>query len=314
MDARVGQGVSAPRWLGTTARRSRLTSVLMVLPAVVVLLGITVFPLVYTLRLTVLSWELTTGFPPQLVGLQNFSRVLFQDPRFWNAMMNTGILVGIGVGFQTVIGTGLALELNQIGRSRPFLLSLLLIPVMIAPVIAGFQFRMIYNDQFGPLNYLLDLITGGHFRGYAWLADPHVALGAVMFTDVWQWTPFMTLVVLAGLPAIPGELLEAAEVDGAPGPQRLWRIVLPLLLPVIVVGILVRVMDTFKLFDIVYQLTGGGPGSVTETIAYYTYLQGFKFFSLGYTSAMAFIQLIVITIVAQIFLRYQKRVRAGMAA
>ncbi len=314
MDTRVGQDVLAPRWLGTTARRSRLTPLLMVLPAVAVLLAITVFPLVYTLRLTVLSWELTTGFPPQFVGLQNFARVLFQDPRFWNALMNTGILVGIGVGFQTVIGTGLALELNQLGRSRPFFLSLLLIPVMIAPVIAGFQFRMIYNDQFGPLNYLLDLMTGGRFRGYAWLADPHVALGAVMFTDVWQWTPFMTLVVLAGLQSMPGELLEAAEVDGASGPQRLWRITLPLLLPVIVVGILVRVMDTFKLFDIVYQLTGGGPGSVTETIAYYTYLQGFKFFSLGYTSAMAFIQLIVITIVAQIFLRYQKRVRAGMAA
>ena len=314
MDTRVGQDVPAPRWLGTTARRSRLTPILMVLPAVAVLLAITVFPLVYTLRLTVLSWELTTGFPPRFVGLQNFARVLFQDPRFWNALMNTGILVGIGVGLQTVIGTGLALELNQLGRSRPVLLSLLLIPVMIAPVIAGFQFRMIYNDQFGPLNYLLDLMTGGRFRGYAWLADPHVALGAVMFTDVWQWTPFMTLVVLAGLQSIPGELLEAAEVDGATGPQRLWRITLPLLLPVIVVGILVRVMDTFKLFDIVYQLTGGGPGSVTETIAYYTYLQGFKFFSLGYTSAMAFIQLLVITVVAQIFLRYQKRVRTGMAA
>ncbi len=314
MDTRVGRDVLAPRWLGTTARRSRLTPILMVLPAVAVLLAITVFPLVYTLRLTVLSWELTTGFPPQFVGLQNFVRVLFQDPRFWNALMNTGVLVGAGVGLQTVIGTGLALELNQLGRSRPFFLSLLLIPVMIAPVIAGFQFRMIYNDQFGPLNYLLDLMTGGRFRGYAWLADPHVALGAVMFTDVWQWTPFMTLVVLAGLHSIPGELLEAAEVDGASGPQRLWRITLPLLLPVIVVGILVRIMDTFKLFDIVYQLTGGGPGSVTETIAYYTYLQGFKFFSLGYTSAMAFIQLIVITIVAQIFLRYQKRMRAGMAA
>jgi len=181
-------------------------------------------------------------------------------------------------------------------------------------VIAGFQFRMIYNDQFGPLNYLLDTLTHGTVRGAAWLADPRIALWAVMATDVWQWTPFMTLVVLAGLQAIPGELLEAAEVDGATGPQTFWRVTLPLLLPVIVIGMLVRFMDTFKLFDIVYQLTGGGPGSVTETIAYYTYLQGFKFFSLGYTSAMAFVQLAVITVVAQIFLRYQRRMRAGMIA
>jgi len=135
-----------------------------------------------------------------------------------------------------------------------------------------------------------------------------------MATDVWQWTPFMTLITLAGLQSMSGELLEAAEVDGATGPQILWRVTLPLLLPVIIIGILVRFMDTFKLFDIVYQLTGGGPGSVTETIAYYTYLQGFKFFSLGYTAAMSVIQLIVITIVAQVFLRYQKRTRGGATA
>ncbi len=313
METRVGRDVLAPQPPGRVAREVRLTPVLMVLPAVVVLLAITVFPLVSTLRLTVMSWELTTGFPSQFVGLQNFGRAFFQDPRFWNAMMNTGILVVVSVGLQTLIGMGLALELHQLGRLRTFVLSLLLIPVMIAPVIAGFQFRMIYNDQFGPLNYFLDQFTGGRFHGYAWLADPRVALGAVMFTDVWQWTPFMTLVVLAGLQAIPAELLEAAEVDGATGPQTLWRVMFPLLVPMIVIGVLVRFMDTFKLFDIVYQLTAGGPGNVTETIAYYTYLEGFKFFSLGYTSTLAFIQLAVITVVAQVFLRYQKRVRAGMA-
>ncbi len=314
METRVGREGPAPQPAGRTARRFHLTPVLMVLPAVGVLLAITVFPLVYTLRLTVMSWELTTSFPAQFVGFQNFVRVLSQDPRFWNAMMNTGVLVVVGVGLQTLIGTGLALEVHRLGRLRTPVLSLLMIPVMIAPVIAGFQFRMIYNDQFGPLNFLLDHVTGGRFHGYAWLADPHVALGAVMFTDVWQWTPFMTLVVLAGLQAIPAELLEGAEVDGATGPQTLWHVTLPLLLPVIVIGILVRVMDTFKLFDIVYQLTAGGPGNVTETIAYYTYLQGFKFFSLGYTAALAFIQLAVITLIAQVFLRYLKRGRAGMAA
>ena len=292
--------------------RVRLTPIAMLLPAVAVLVAITAFPLLYELRLTVVSWELTTGFPPQFIGLQNFARVFFQDPRFWNAIANTGILVGVGVGLQAVLGTALALELHRLGRTRTIVLSLMLIPVMIAPVIAGFQFRMIYNDQFGPLNYLLDVLTRGAMRGAAWLADPRIALWAVMATDVWQWTPFMTLVVLAGLQAIPAELSEAAEVDGAAGSQMFWRVTLPLLLPVIVIGLLVRVMDTFKLFDIVYQLTGGGPGNVTETIAYYTYLQGFKFFSLGYTSAMAFVQLALITIVAQIFLRYQRHVRAGM--
>jgi multiple sugar transport system permease protein len=310
VQTRVAPGVPPARRING-GRGARLTPVAMVLPAVALLLAITVFPLLYELRLTLVSWELTTGFPPQFVGLQNFVRVFFQDPRFWNAVANTGLLVGVGVGLQTALGIVLALELQTLGRARTTMLSFLLIPVMIAPVIAGFQFRMIYNEQFGPLNYLLDLLTHGALRGAAWLADPRIALWAVMATDVWQWTPFMTLVVLAGLQAIPVELLEAAEVDGAAGPQAFWRVTLPLLLPVIVIGLLVRVMDTFKLFDIVYQLTGGGPGSVTETIAYYTYLQGFKFFSLGYTSAMAFVQLALITVVAQIFLRYQRRVRAG---
>lgn len=296
------------------ARRwSRLTPAFMVLPAVVTLLAITIFPLLYVIRLTVFSWELASVFPPQFVGLQNFIRV-FTDSRFWNAMKNTGLLVVVGVGLQTAIGTGLALELNQLGRVRTFLVSLLLIPVMIAPVIAGFQFRMIYHDQFGPLNYLIEVLTRGHFRGYAWLANPQVALWAVMGTDLWQWTPFMMVIVLAGLQSIPQELIEAAAVDGATGRQVFWRVMLPLLLPVITIGVLIRLMDTFKLFDIVYQLTAGGPGDVTETIAYYTYLQGFKFFSLGYTASMAFIQLVIIALVAQRFLGYQKRGREGMVA
>jgi len=299
-----------PRKIGVR-KGIRLVPVLFVLPAVLILLAITVYPLLYPLRLTVSSLELTVSPKIHFVGLQNFSNILFRDPRFWNAMKNTGILVVAGVSLQLIIGTVLALLLNRLGRARTWLVSLFLIPVMIAPVVAGFQFRMIYNDQFGPLNYIIQVLSRGHLRGYAWIADPSVALFSIMLTDVWQWTPFMLLIMLAGLQSVPVEFYEAAEVDGASGWQMFWRITLPLLLPVIIIGILVRFMDTFKLFDVVYQLTGGGPGSVTETIAFYTYLQGFKFFSLGYTAAMAFIQLVVITIVAQVFLGYQKRQRAG---
>lgn len=304
----------ATRPVQTAARRKRvrLAPILFVLPAILLLLAITIFPLIYTLRLTFVQLELTVSTQEQFVGLQNFVRVLVGDPRFWNAMKNTMLLVVFGVGVQLALGIGLALVLNQMGRSRTALVSLFLIPVMVAPVVAGFQFRMILNDQYGPLNYLLELVTGGRFRGFAWLADPQVALFAIMITDVWQWTPFMILIVLAGLQAISPELMEAAEVDGASAWQQFWSITIPLLLPIIVIGILVRFMDTFKLFDIVYQLTGGGPGSSTETIAYYTYLQGFKFFSMGYTAAMAFVQLIIITIVSQVFLRYQKQQRQGV--
>jgi multiple sugar transport system permease protein len=290
--------------------RRRSVGILFVLPAALTLLAITIFPLIYELRLVFMSWELTTNAPPQFVGLQNLIRVLFQDERFWASMRVTGTLIVLGVAIQLSIGTGLALLLNRLaGRLRTPLVSIFLIPVMIAPVVAGFQFRMIYHDQFGPLNYLIELITFGQWRGFAWIADPKVALFSILMTDVWQWTPFLMLIVLAGLQSIPLELYEAAEVDGASAWQMFWRITVPLLLPVVVIGILIRAMDSFKLFDIVYLVTGGGPGNVTETISFYTYLQGFKFFSLGYTAAMAFIQLIVITLIAQFFLRFQKQQR-----
>lgn len=289
--------------------RKRSVPILFVLPAVIVLLAITVFPLIYELRLAFVSWELTTSTEAKFVGLQNFITILFKDGRFWSSLRVTLTLMIFGVAIQLIVGTGLALLLNRLGRWRTPLVSLFLIPVLIAPVVAGFQFRMIYHDQFGPLNYLIEIVTGGRWRGFAWIADPRVALFSIMMTDVWQWTPFLMLIVLAGLQSIPVELFEAAEVDGATSAQTFWHITLPLLLPVIVIGILIRAMDSFKLFDIIYLLTGGGPGDVTETISFYTYLQGFKFFSLGYTAAMAFLQLIVITVIAQIFLKFQRQQR-----
>jgi len=277
----------------------------------VTLLGITVFPLLYELRLAFSSWELTISAESEFVGLQNFSEILFKDTRFWSSMRVTTILLVLGVAVQLSLGTVLALLLNRLHSWRTPLVSVLLIPVMIAPVVAGFQFRMIYHDQFGPINYLFELLTFGKWRGFAWIADPKVALTAVMLTDIWQWTPFLMLIVLAGLQSISPGLYEAARVDGATPWNSFWYITVPLLLPFVVIGILIRAMDCFKLFDIIYLVTGGGPGNVTETVSFYTYLQGFKFFSLGYTAAMAFVQLVVIIVIAQIFLRLLKQQRQG---
>lgn len=289
--------------------RKRRVAILFVLPATLTLLAITIFPLIYELRLSFMSWELAVGAEAKFIGLKNFATILTKDMRFWSSLKVTSVFMTIGVAVQLILGTGIALLLNRMGRLRTLLVSLFLISVMIAPVVAGFQFRMIYHDQFGPLNYVIEVLTFGRWRGKAWIADPKVALFAILMVDVWQWTPFLMLIVLAGLQSIPVEMYEAAEVDGASFWQRFWRIVLPQLLPVIVIGILIRVMDTFKLFDIIYLVTGGGPGNITETISFYTYKQGFKFFSLGYTAAMAFLQLIVIILISQLFLKFQKRQR-----
>ena len=291
--------------------QKREASILFLVPAMVTLLGITVFPLLYELRLAFSSWELTISTQSEFVGFQNFIDIAMNDPRFWSSMRVTAILTAGGVTIQLILGTGLALLLNRLHAWRTPFVSLLLIPVMIAPVVAGFQFRMIYHDQFGPLNYLFELLTFGKWRGFAWVADPNVALTAVMLTDIWQWTPFLMLIVLAGLQSISPELYEAARVDGATAWGSFRHITVPLLLPFVVIGILIRAMDCFKLFDIIYLVTGGGPGNITETVSFYTYLQGFKFFSLGYTAALAFVQLIVIIVIAQIFLKFLRRQREG---
>jgi len=292
--------------------RKRKIAILFVLPATLTLLVITIFPLLYELRLAFMSWELAMGAPPRFVGLNNFIKILTKDTRFWSSLRVTAILMTVGVSIQLGLGTGIALLLNRLGRWRSPMVSLFLIPVMIAPVVAGFQFRMIYHNQFGPLNYIIELLTFDHWHGLAWIADPKVALFAVMMTDVWQWTPFLMLIVLAGLQTVPQQMYDAAEIDGASSWQSFWHVTVPLISSVVVVGVLIRVMDMFKLFDIIYLVTGGGPGDVTETISFYTYIKGFKAFSLGYTAAMAFLQLIVIIVISQFFLKFQKKQRGAM--
>lgn len=292
--------------------KQRWVAFLFVLPVFALLLSISIYPLLRTLGLAFSSLELTVSPAETFVGLDNFVKA-FTDDRFWNAMRNTLALVTVGVAIQLMLGTALAVLLSEIGFTRVVWLTALLLPVMIAPVVSGFQFRVIYNDTFGPLNYIIKTLSGGLVTGPPWLADTRTALFTIMMTDVWQWTPFMMLLVLAGLESIPVELTEAAEVDGAGYWGTFWRIKLPLLLPVIVIGLLIRVMDTFKTFDLVFLLTGGGPGSSTETIAFYTYLNGFRFFSMGYTAAIAFIQLIVIIVIARVFLVVQKRMRGDAA-
>lgn len=296
-------------WAQRVFTPRRVVALAFVLPALVILLLITIYPLLYTLRLTVVQWELSNARAPiEFVGLNNFGRVL-SDARFWNAMRNTGILIGVGVSLELIIGVGLALLLNQVARFRSVLVALFLIPVLIAPVVSGYMFRLILHADVGPLNYLIYLITQGSSRGFGWLSDTHYALMSIMVTTIWQWTPFLMLIALAGLQSIPQEIIESALVDGAADWRIFWSIKLPLIFPVLSVGLLIRIMDTFKTFDLVYLLTSGGPGSATETVAYYTYLKGFRDFSMGYTAAMAFVQLVIIVIIARLILAMQKRQR-----
>src|SRR5438874_1779200 len=280
---------------------------LMVLPAVAVLLAVTIYPLVYSLRESFYRIELSFSPVAHWVGLQNYVDAFTKDPRFWPAMGRSFYLVGLGVAIELVLGFGLALVLNRLGRGRTLVTALLLVPVMIAPVAVAIEGVVIFNNSWGPLNYLLSQIG---INGPVWLGDRSVALNSILLADVWQWTPFVAIILAAGLRTLPEDQYEAAAVDGATRLQLFRTMTLPLLQPLIIVTVLIRAMDIFKTFDTIYVMTGGAPFSATETASFYTYLQWLQFFSFGYAAAISYIQLIVITIVATILVR---RMRKGLA-
>ena len=287
-----------------TQRHDRMFARLMVGPAVTVLFLVTIGPLLFSLVVSFTNLQFSTPQPMRWVGIDNYGTLLFNDSRFLSAMVRTLVFVLAGVATQTLLGYFIASLLLQVQRFRALLLGPILIPSVISSVVAGWQGRMIFNASYGPLN---DLLAHIGIRGPAWLALPQTALVSVFLTDTWQWTPFLALIILAALQSQPQELLEAARLDGARGWSMFRRITLPLILPVAGVGVLLRGVDLFKTFDLVYILTQGGPGNSSETLTFLTYLQGFKFFNPSYASAMSFIQLIVITIVAKSYLGLMNR-------
>ena len=280
---------------------------LFILPCVIILLSVSVFPFIYSLWLSFNSWELGMGLPRKFVGFANYGR-LFTDLRFWNSMWNMGQVLIFGVSSQFLIGLTIAMLLNRAFRARNVITTLFLLPMMIAPVVVGCNWKMIYHYTYGPLNYVLRSLR--LTEGINWLGSMKVAMPSIIISDTWEWTPFMMIVLLAGLQTIPLELYEAARVDGASRWQLFWHITLPVLKPIIIIAVLIRTMDVFKIFDLVVLLTQGGPAGASETVSYYNYLTGFKYFNIGYAAAIAYIQLAVIIIVANIFLRFLREKEA----
>ncbi|MGE5597770.1 MAG: carbohydrate ABC transporter permease [Bacteroidota bacterium] len=290
-----------PVWL------DRKLPVIFLSPVVTILVLLAAGPLLFMFVASLLSWELVSLSPPRFTWLSNYLRILL-DARFWNALRNTGYLLVGGVGLQVLLGLITAMLLNREFRLKRLVTSLFLIPITIAPVVVGFQWRVIYHESFGPLNYILKSLGLGN--GFAWLADTRTALLSILLAEVWQWTPFVTIVLLAGLQSISPRVYEAANVDGAKPWQVFRRITLPLLKPTLIIVALFRVMDVFKIFDLVFLLTGGGPGSASESVSLYTYINGFRYFSMGYATALAVIQVIIINIIAMNLVKVMKSGRA----
>jgi multiple sugar transport system permease protein len=269
---------------------------LLISPSLLVILLVCVFPLGYGIVLSFLKYELALPVPVSFVGLNNYLKVV-NDPTFWHAVKISVITVVAGAAVQLTLGFGAAMLVNDEFRGRSAIVSLLLLPTTIAPVVVGFVFRMILNDRFGPLNYFLHLLG---LPGVPWLSNPTAAIAGITLANGWEWFPFVMLVILAGLQSIPQELIDAAMVDGASRWDIFWRVTLPLLQPIVIVVVLIRAIEDLKLFDIIYVTTGGGPGIATQTMNMYAYQRGFSFFSLGYASALSYVQLVITLVMVRV--------------
>jgi multiple sugar transport system permease protein len=261
---------------------------------------VALFPLFYSLILSFFDWNLQSAARP-FVWFQNYGTVL-STPRMWQALARSLGVATIAVGLEFLLGIGLALLLTDEFPGKGLTVIIAMTPLMMAPVVVGQVWRMLWDTRFGAINDLLGKIVGGS-QFIPWLGDTKLALLAIITTDVWQWTPFIMLIALAGFSAVNVELYEAAAIDGATRWQAFWRITLPVIRPVLLVAFLFRMLDALKLFDIVFVLTLGGPGYSTETFPYYIYQQGFQYGRFSYAAAASYIFLIIVVVLSQTLIR-----------
>lgn len=292
------------RSLSTALRSDTRTvhSMLLVVPFSI-LFALTALPLVGAISISLFDWNLADPDGPRFIGLQNYATMLASDG-FWNSVWRTIYqVVGTVVG-QLIIGMGIALLLARNFRGAGALRSLYLIPMMMTPVVVGLTWRMLFDAERGMINYLLSLVG---VPGPNWLGDATFAMPAVIITDWWLSTPFVTVILLAGILSIPNEVYEAARVDGA-GPWMIFRwITLPLLKPMILLALLFRLMDAIKRFDSIYVMTGGGPGNATETLDLHAYFAAFQNLQIGYGAAIAAVILLIMFSTSTIILRAVER-------
>lgn len=289
----LARKVEEPETRTGALRRKSLTPWLFVAPCLIVILLVTIFPTIYALGLSFFKWEITLKDKP-FIGLGNYIQ-LFKDARFLHSIRMTAIIVVVGVGLELVLGFSLAQMLVGDIKGKRIIVAALLLPVMVMPVVVGYTWRLLWDAQYGPINQIIGWIIGRPFQ-YTWLGNLGSATVAILVTEIWQWTPFMFLVFLSGLTTLDPELFEAADIDGASGWDKLWHLTIPLMRPILIVAVLIRGLDALKFFDIIFTLTGGAPGTSTETLSFYIYQTGYQFFRLGYGAAGSFVLLIALAI------------------
>jgi multiple sugar transport system permease protein len=277
---------------------------LFLLPTVVVLFAIAIFPLIFSLRTSFTNF--TFGLPKvDFIGLKNFAKI-FKDDYFWNGLRLTGIFVAGSTGVSLVFGCGVALLLDRLTKGAGIIKTIVLLPMVIPSIVIGIMWLLLFMPDFSVINYFLDLIG---INPPQWILTPGWALVSVMIAYIWQWTPFFVLMISAGIAALPVEPYEAARVDGASWLQMVRYITIPLLRPIILLTVVIRIMDSFRVFDQVFVMTAGGPGRSTQVLSLVVYLNGIRYRYLGYASAMSWIMLIIIILLATLMIRLLRQVR-----
>lgn len=288
-------GLSMVGW----QRREKLVALLLLAPAVLYLLAMAVYPTIYSLWLAVHNYTLYRPDFAPFVGIANFT-YLFGDELFRRSLRVTVVFALVAVALEFAIGLAVAVLLDRKMVGINLLRTLLIVPVLISPVGMGLTFRYIFAPSYGLLNYLLRSVG---LSPVDWIVSTTWALPAVIAVDVWQWTPFVTLILLSGMQSVSVEVIEAAELDGLSEFQKLWRIVLPLIRPVVIVILLIRLIDAIRSFDLVFVLTRGGPGSSTEVLSILSYETGFTSGDMGTASAVAWVTVVLVNLLVILFLR-----------
>lgn len=289
------------------AARRRLFMALLGLPAIIYVIAIAVWPMAQGVWFSLFEYNLIRPHRTEFIGLANYVR-LFDDPTAVRAIFNTFLFTFVAVAIEFALGLAIALLLWRDDAFNRLMLALILVPLSITPLAVGLIFNALLQAEFGLIGYVLAEFEltdpGGMF------ATARGAMSALILIDVWQWTPLMALILLAGLKALPGDVLEAASVDGATALQRLLHVVMPLLLPAVFLALILRTMDAFRVFDSVFVTTKGGPGDSTNVLMYFAVKEGLEFFNVGYASAISNLMLVCIGMFAVAFIIFIRRADA----
>jgi multiple sugar transport system permease protein len=295
----------------TSLLRRRSTPYLMLAPVLLGLFLLVYYPLLTTLRLSFYRYAWNK---PQagstFVGVKNYTRIFTDRYEFWPSVENTITFTVISTSLCILIGLGLALFVDRQFKGKTAYVSLLLLPTMIAPVVSGLTWKLMFDGMFGAVNYFMVLLG---LEPRAWLSSSATALGCVIVADVWQYSPFVFLVMLASLQAIPSELFEAARIDGASGWTLFSRLKLPMIMPQLLLVGVIRLMDTFRVFDLIYLMTNGGPAGSTQTLGFLCYQRTFRHFKMGEGAVIAIFILAAVLILSFYFIKSLLENARGLA-